>query len=874
MSTWPIVIRSYKCRIVAAAVAAVLCIVLTQSGVAVARAVQDEAKKGDAAKGDTSSELLVPPPIKPDDDEWLSIEFDRLRLAVENANFPDRVNFISKNDKNADGKLSPAEWPATIPYKFESFDWNEDGFVDSKELAGVIVDVEILSERPLPKIEPGAPQDAKLKITLATGAHEEKEVLRSKVTDVKYFEDLLIEQARRAMTKGNMDQAFELLNTAAERQPEWRGLHAAVAEFWYKEAEARMGQLQYERAIDLLHEMKDYCAQHNAPEHDRTSILMGFAIKGVVDTAILNRQFMLARPRLFRMEKDYPDHPMVKVLYDRLIQGSEAQPGAERLRAQAKEREAAGQARDASFLILQAADMWPRLPGLDADFNRIYGKYPIVHVAVRELPTHFSPWAPPGTADARVAQLLHMPLMEVSGVGENTKYTSRILEEPELRELGRQIRLRVKPGLLWSDGEKAITAHDVARSITTRADRQIPNFDASLASVLKEIRVPAVNEVVVDLNRHSLRPQSSFLFNLAPGHRLQGDRFEQTTAVGAGPFRVLGRRTENEVYMLANRYFYSGPPKVAEIVERRYTSGKDAVKALLAGDVALVEHVPAKELKRIESRSNEFTVVRSAVPALHSIAFDFRTRFELGNWTLRRAMVYAIDRLSVLEGSILEGPSSDGNELINGAFPKGSFAFEPDLEPWPYDPVLAKGLVDAAKKELRVQSLSFRLNYPDVEEAREACRFIKQYWSVIGIEVELRPMAPQLLEEEIAHGQRFELVYRTHYVRDPVLDASRVLCLGPPIAPDGAVLPNAASTWLRQNLRDLAFATDWPVARNKLKLIQNQARDDVALIPLWQLTDHYAYQKRLEGVVDQSIGMYQDAEKWQISPWYRKDEQP
>src|SRR6185295_16133465 len=103
-------------------------------------------------------------------------------------------------------------------------------------------------------------------------------------------------------------------------------------------------------------------------------------------------------------------------------------------------------------------------------------------------------------------------------------------------------------------------------------------------------------------------------------HRLQGDRFEQTTAVGAGPFRVLGRRTENEVYMLANRHFYSGTPKVAEIVERRYTSGKDAVKALLAGDVALVEHVPAKELKRIESRSNEFTVVRSAVPALHSIA--------------------------------------------------------------------------------------------------------------------------------------------------------------------------------------------------------------------------------------------------------------
>jgi hypothetical protein len=104
-----------------------------------------------------------------------------------------------------------------------------------------------------------------------------------------------------------------------------------------------------------------------------------------------------------------------------------------------------------------------------------------------------------------------------------------------------------------------------------------------------------------------------------------------------------------------------------------------------------------------------------------------------------------------------------------------------------------------------------------------------------------------------------------------VLDAARVLCLGPPIAPDGAVMPNAASGWLRQSLRDLEFATGWPLANEKLALLQHQARDDVALIPLWQLNDYYAYQKRLKGVVNNSIGMYQDAEKWQIDPWYRKD---
>ena len=101
------------------------------------------------------------------------------------------------------------------------------------------------------------PTDTKVPVALATGTHSEHLLQRNKIIDARYFEDLLIDQGRRAMVRGNMDQAFELLNAVAERQPELSGLHVALAEFWYREAEARMQFLQYERAIDLLHEMKE-----------------------------------------------------------------------------------------------------------------------------------------------------------------------------------------------------------------------------------------------------------------------------------------------------------------------------------------------------------------------------------------------------------------------------------------------------------------------------------------------------------------------------------------------------------------------------------------------------------------------------------------
>ena len=204
------------------------------------RADAVRAQQGADAAKKADEEPRVPPPIKLSDDEWFyATPFDRLRLSIDD--LPGRAAFISRNDKKTvDGKLSPEEWPADLPYKFESFDWNGDGYVDNTELLGVIVDVDLLDERPLPKPAPGAPADAKLQITLATGEHEIKNVQRSRVSDVKYFEDMLLDVGRAALARDELDKSFEFINFVAERQPTWRGLDQAIVDFWYKEAEYKM----------------------------------------------------------------------------------------------------------------------------------------------------------------------------------------------------------------------------------------------------------------------------------------------------------------------------------------------------------------------------------------------------------------------------------------------------------------------------------------------------------------------------------------------------------------------------------------------------------------------------------------------------------
>lgn len=756
-------------------------------------------------------------------------------------------------------EVKDEEWLTMPPF---------DRIVLKPQVGGQIFDVELLETRPLPLIStPDNPLKPVVKVYLV-GQGDEFELPLQHILQVKHFEDLLLEQAQAAVTKGDMDRGFELIQAVALRTPDWRGLNERMLDLWYREARLLGAELyNAERAVQRFHEVRKFCIESKLPEPDGNADGMGRAVNYLVETAHGRKDYVRARHYLTLLEVDYPAHEITKKWLSTFE--SEAQAA----RTEALTKSAAGLPREATYAILRAADEWPNLDGIKDDFDRIFSNYPILPVGVRELPPRLSPWAPPGTPDARVAPLLHVLLMEISAVGENGQFSFPLLRDFRMEEAGRRAVLQLKPNLRWSDGEKPVTAMDLARSITMRCDPRLPSFDAAVASAVSRVSVPSWNEVVVDLKRAQLRPQANFLFNLASGHRFaiyRGNAMEDSETIGAGPFRFLARTAAGEAFYTANPHFVGGKPKIAEVTERRYATGKDAVNALLSGDVALVEQVPIKQLRRLEPRK-DLQVIAGSVPAVHVISFDFRSRFEFHNRTLRRAMAYAIDRKRILEQFLLDGPAGERGDLIQGPFPKETFAFDANLETLAYNAYQAKGLADAAKKELSVSGgLRFRLYLPDVEEAREACTMIQAYWKVIGIDVDLQPRPIQEIEEDIAEGRHFELVYRIHHVRDPVLDAARVLCLGRPISSDGA-MANCASGWLRQNLRELELATNWGVATEKLQLLQTQARTDIAIIPLWQLTEYHAMHERLSGPTKNPLAFYQGVETWQIAPWFRRD---
>ena len=82
---------------------------------------------------------------------------------------------------------------------------------------------------------------------------------------------------------------------------------------------------------------------------------------------------------------------------------------------------------------------------------------------------------------------------------------------------------------------------------------------------------------------------------------------------------------------------------------------------------------------------------------------------------------------------------------------------------------------------------------------------------------------------------------------EPVFDAGLLLCPGYDAPPDADALASSASPEILQLLLRLERASEWPTARGLALQIDRESRDELPVIPLWQVVDHYAWRDRLKG---------------------------
>lgn len=166
---------------------------------------------------------------------------------------------------------------------------------------------------------------------------------------------------------------------------------------------------------------------------------------------------------------------------------------------------------------------------------------------------------------------------------------------------------------------------------------------------------------------------------------------------GTGPFKLAEWRKGESVVMDKFADYYGGatdippvgPAKVDRVIFKIIPDTAARVAALLAGDVDIINELPAFSIKQVEANPNTKVMkvngTRTFFVALNNTAGPFKDP------NVRKAANYALDKKLIID-KILSGTAT----ALNGVMSPDAFAFNGDLPAYDYNPDKAKELLKAA----------------------------------------------------------------------------------------------------------------------------------------------------------------------------------
>lgn len=736
-----------------------------------------------------------------------------------------------------------------------------------------------------------------LPVTLLTGEEREFKLHVKFIKELIYYEDLMLRRIDQLLDARQVRQAYELLTQLEERHESWPGVVPRKHRVLFTEAALRFEERQPEHALALLEALFERNAAYTGLEAE-----FGKVTAALVSSALETGDKRGSRFYLKRLARRYPNHRLVKEWTEQWTQQTRE------LLSKAAAAERAGQADQALDLVEDAARTWPELPEVLPIYNRLANRYQRLRVGVIELPgpvaldrgvsdrdisdhvgsavgardrgTNSAP-VMLSAAGRRRRLLTETPLFEPARLERKTvRFETKFFDEWEPTELGHSVLFRLRPWRTVGASQPVLSAASLFGALRRRLDPRGGSYDARFAAAVESLEVRSPFELVVRFRQVPLRPEALFAFTLPAASAADEVDFEEpatpavgepVTPVATWPFelktidahRAVYRRTIQEPEGTAERH-------VAEVVEVKYESHEKAIQGLLRGEVSFLPRVPAAAARALSARP-DFSIQKYALPTTHVLQFNPRSR-ALSARTLRRALIYAIDRRAILEEVFLHGlgPGLAGNfgRQTSAPFATTSYAYNraPEVEPHKFDPALAFSLAKTAEKELASKLPVLKMLCSSEPEIQSAADRIVEQWKSAGIEVRCSVSATVALSE--AGPGEWDILYRAENLAEPLVELWQFLALTNSTE-TGALghLP----TWLRHELLALDRVGDWETARNLLHRLHKQFWAEVHLIPLWEVDDVMVIRKNVHGVPERPVTPYQRIERWKVEPWFSRE---
>ena len=488
-------------------------------------------------------------------------------------------------------------------------------------------------------------------------------------------------------------------------------------------------------------------------------------------------------------------------------------------------------------------------------------------------PTTLDPITSNDMISLRISELLFNGLV---GIDEKQEIVPELAERVETSDDGLKYTFYLQKDVTWHprEGEepKPFTADDV---IFTYNVMMHPKTITSLKVRFEFIEsVAKIDDYTVEfmLKRPILNALAKFSFKIIPKHGPENGEFLTREdpfvhkPIGTGPFVLRNITGDHEVILVANDNYFQGRPHINKFIAKPFADQNIMSQALMFNAIDMIVLVNPRDIPQIQGDKR---LVLQPYNALSYSFFGYNIRNPLlADKRVRKAITYAVNRQEMLD-SFFQGQGT----IISGPYAPGSWAYNLDVQPLPYDPEKAIELLNEAGfvqgddgiMEKDGEKLSLTLKVPIEKESEAVKRVVlafKNYLGKIGVDIKGEFKEWMSWKEDVFLNHDFDVIFAS-WVFDDSADITSLFHsseIGPWMNNFGAYSNPEVDGFIVESKLTL----DHEKRRTIYRKLHSLLADECPYTFLWTLTNYAAYHKRLRHVAIHPYKFFSFADGWYI----------
>ncbi len=340
-----------------------------------------------------------------------------------------------------------------------------------------------------------------------------------------------------------------------------------------------------------------------------------------------------------------------------------------------------------------------------------------------------------------------------------------LAESWEVSADGLVITFHLRKGVKWHDGHP-FTAEDVLYTYKVTIDPKTPTaYSGDFMKVKKaEILDPHTFRATYD------KPFAPALMSwgaaVMPKHLLEGKDITRSPLtrhpVGTGPYIFKEWVTGQKIVLISNPEYFEGRPYIDGFILRIIPDMATMFLELRAKGVDMMNLTPLQYTRQTENpffRKN-FNKYRYLAFAYTYLGYNLRNPL-FADRRIRQAISYAINKEAIIQGILL-----GYGKPATGPFKPGTWAHNPDVKKYTYDPEKARGLLAEAGwtdsdgdgiLDRGGQPFTFEIITNQGNEIRaKTAEIVQKQLAEIGIQVKIRTIEWAALVNEFINKGRFD----------------------------------------------------------------------------------------------------------------------